>query len=1116
VTCSVVGRTYPGRALDGATLVGPTPAGFYPYRSVDATAGDYISPGAAGLTYYGGYGERPYPTTDPSGGTGGGFFFRNYGAVVPSFPLGHGDGGCPVGNPDKVKVFLVGPGTARVWMESASTSDVLVWSVETPDPLDASTDVWTLLSTTAGTYPSTTVEVPDDGICLHVVLVRDYGSLGGALLYGGFDWFPASAGAIGLDVYAIDPPGDSIRYLATLDGAFAKVVRPERNATGSGQFSIRRDDPNATAEVLRQGNLVRVRVPAIDADYIFAFFIESLTTQVVSQDEGGGEVVEVAGRGAMAYFDWARWLAVSYVVPWWDSGWADLVAGEPPAGSLGHVALAAGTYRTFTFNSSGRVVYPAGSITTGGFSAFYDKRQARRWESGAPSAGARVTLVKLSTGAYAGTWVHPSDAGVTDVRASSVLGLRPEFGEIGASDVTQWWDSGWGTPPGGTAGRVAVPAGSFTTYTVSGGKITGKSVGALTTGGFSAWLDQIAALPFLHGSGRGHLLHISSGAYSGTWIHAAAAGLRVWVATEPLLSLVPGKVLWRVCQEAQAAGRPSHPMPLLSYAFTETVDTDGNDWLAGGGLQGVTAEVGDPYLDTLAKLTATGLIDVEMAPSLELRAWAQQGRDLTGDGTGGSVRFEKAANIASALSRERTDGPAATFTQVVGTDGWAQAELPDAADRVTRETSTQAETDDADSLAALGLADLLNRLRRSDAAGFPILVGDGTGYSAGRYLPGPPGSAHGDFWLGDLVTVHTGTGLEDYDEDAVAIAAITLSESEAGDLVVIPEVSSSLGAAEDAAYPGASGSSGGGSSTGSSGSGTTGVLSIDLSGYQETAERGLAGGYAALDGSALVPVPQLPRVELLTTSETDATKVLGADGSGGLAFVTVAGGGGGGADASHPMPLDSYAIDGTYGDDFTGASLSGSWTRRNFTSGAEAYQVGKAATYLRLATTGRSGGDGYFRAAPAGDWTLAMAYIARNYDVANNQVMMLGLACVDTSGNGVVATLGNNTPNAFEILNVSAYTSYGGSYIEAGIPGAAPNVSYLNGAQTAFVKTWLRLRKSGTSYYVAFSLDGEAWGVESGPLSASFTVDRVGIIVPPLASTGTNTYFDVDWFNKIA
>lgn len=218
----------------------------------------------------------------------------------------------------------------------------------------------------------------------------------------------------------------------------------------------------------------------------------------------------------------------------------------------------------------------------------------------------------------------------------------------------------------------------------------------------------------------------------------------------------------------------------------------------------------------------------------------------------------------------------------------------------------------------------------------------------------------------------------------------------------------------------------------------------------------------------------------------------------------------------HPYPLDGYAIDATYGDDFTAASLNTTlWTRRNFTSGAETYQVGAAATYLRLDTTSRVVGDGYFQTAPSGDWTFAMAYINHYY---NASTCGWGITVVDTSGNGVGIISNYSAPRAALLIKITTYTTYASVYVEQGLTGTNPNVHQWNtNTEPNDRKIWQRLRKSGTNYYFSASLDGEVWGPESDALAWTGTVDRIGMMFSPLAGAGAaGLFIDVDWFNKIA
>lgn len=210
-------------------------------------------------------------------------------------------------------------------------------------------------------------------------------------------------------------------------------------------------------------------------------------------------------------------------------------------------------------------------------------------------------------------------------------------------------------------------------------------------------------------------------------------------------------------------------------------------------------------------------------------------------------------------------------------------------------------------------------------------------------------------------------------------------------------------------------------------------------------------------------------------------------------------------------PLDQYALDGTYGDHFTAASLSGSWTRRNFVSGNETYQVGKNQTYLRLACGARAAGDGYLQTAPGSDWTIAGAFIARNY--ANN-VPGIGLTVLNSSGTGVACNLYSN-PLAFILYSVTTYTTYSGSFVAVG----GGSTMFNSTSDWNNRKMWMYLRKSGTNYYAAYSVDGEIWSPETAAFSWAGTVDRVGFGFGPLGNVqgaSSAAVVDVDWFNKIA
>jgi hypothetical protein len=564
-------------------------------------------------------------------------------------------------------------------------------------------------------------------------------------------------------VVIISDPDDV--ELATLTEAFDVSIRVEHNNTGTGRFSINRNSAEATAAVLTPGNYVRVKVPQIDPDAVFGFFLEAGDFKLVSSDEEGGEVVTFEGRGGLAYWDRAIWLNESFLVQWWPA-YIETAHGPPPAGTLGAVALAPGNYRRYSV--SGRTITGHTDFTTAlGFSSYYDSR--RRYTN---ASGYTVTLVHLTTGAVSGWYVKPYGAGVTEYVKKSQYRYGPSIA-----------------------------------------------------------MDLIST------------------------------------------NQTPGEVVYTMYQEATDADRPEHPIPLMTIDFTDTLDSDGNPWTMIEAVTGLSAELGEDFLSTLGKLVNLGVVDVRMGPDLDMHAYNSYGRDLHGSVLGsGVVRFAKGLNIADELVREYTDSPVGTFAEVLGnTDGViARAFLISSPPRPPREISVRGDTDDIDALEALGGAELTNRLLHSDAIGFAVatpIIGQ-EDPDNGLYLPGPPGSARGDYWVGDLVTLHTGSGEHDFDETTVRIAAITMTFSDANDLRVVVEVNSGFGGYQD------NGGTGGHST---STTGSTQTLS-DL--YQLVSERDQPFGYPTLDEDGAIASSEIPDIyETTTNGGGDVIKAHGAMGA---------------------------------------------------------------------------------------------------------------------------------------------------------------------------------------------------------------------------------------------
>lgn len=539
-------------------------------------------------------------------------------------------------------------------------------------------------------------------------------------------------------------------FIGDLTDAFDVKLRIELNGTGTGQFSVNRYSPDATAALLTPGNYVRVTIPQIDPDPIFGFFLESGDFGLVSKQEAGGENVSFIGRGGLAYWERAIWLAESFLIPeWWpahlpDPDPEDIGALVVPAGRYRHYVVSGTTYTSFTREY------------TGGFSAYYDRR--RKYTP----AGAMVTageparwLVRLSSGAYSGEYLSPFEGSIRDYRKKSPY-----------------------------------------------------------TEGPSVLMSSVSP------------------------------------------DSMPGEVIYQMYQEAIHADRPVHPLAGMTIDFTDAVDSDGSAWNATDALQAVSAQLGDDYLSTIAQLVNTGAVEVVMGPDLDMHAYNVFGRaKQNATFAAGKVRFVKGVNIADELKRQYTDTPIGTWAEVIGNiqGAVAQVDLPSAGARPPREISVRGDTADTVALEQLGLAELEARQLHSDATGFAVdtpIIGLEDELT-GKYLPGPPGSARGDYWVGDTVSVHTGSGEHDFNNATLRIHAISMEFSEAGDLRAVVEVNSSLGGLTPPRRQGV------GAAGRSPGAGFTSGSFGDLSdSYVPLTDRGAVDGVATLGPDGLIPSDQ--------------------------------------------------------------------------------------------------------------------------------------------------------------------------------------------------------------------------------------------------------------------
>ena len=188
------------------------------------------------------------------------------------------------------------------------------------------------------------------------------------------------------------------------------------------------------------------------------------------------------------------------------------------------------------------------------------------------------------------------------------------------------------------------------------------------------------------------------------------------------------------------------------------------------------------------------------------------------------------------------------------------------------------------------------------------------------------------------------------------------------------------------------------------------------------------------------------------------------------------------ATSSRPFLDTENAIDGTYGDDFDGASLDARWTLKGRSAGDCAFQLG-GGSWMDL-TLDTTQAEGYLQTAPGGDFTLTWAGSLTPTGSTTVDAEMVGPVIVDTNGSGIGVHFYYNSPGLY-LSSISTYSYAAMRYI-LGL-GAY-------GYTSAGIKMWLQINKTGTNYKGRFSYDGYTWSAWTTAYSDAFTVDRVGVL----------------------
>lgn len=293
-----------------------------------------------------------------------------------------------------------------------------------------------------------------------------------------------------------------------------------------------------------------------------------------------------------------------------------------------------------------------------------------------------------------------------------------------------------------------------------------------------------------------------------TYLRRAVLDFTQYLGTTELIDLTEGLWRWdtetegniirRIIDEAQnrdlsgegivrVGTRPSDPIPLLERTFDANVDTDGTSW-GDEQLEGnYTATIGSSVYDEVLRFAQMGFLQVEMEPGyiIDARRNDRADADKTGAFGAGNIRFEKAVNIATDLSRRALGRRYGSDAIVRGYGTYARAAVTPSPASWVQEVYAEFPSDTAATLERAGEGLLGFSQDAQDGIQLevtPPLTGDASNEATGLYWPGPNWTSNGLYWVGDLVTLHTGSGEVDYNAVSFRLVGITLREDPAGGL----------------------------------------------------------------------------------------------------------------------------------------------------------------------------------------------------------------------------------------------------------------------------------------------------------------------------------------------
>lgn len=220
--------------------------------------------------------------------------------------------------------------------------------------------------------------------------------------------------------------------------------------------------------------------------------------------------------------------------------------------------------------------------------------------------------------------------------------------------------------------------------------------------------------------------------------------------------------------------RLSNALPDLVMDFDNVLDSSGAPWdLYDGAFY---TRVKTRVLDVILELVGKGL-DVQMrgGRQLTLSAFNSYGRDFRGVAFGpGVIRFEHGVNIANPARRAIEAALNGSRALVGSGDVYAAVNSP-VPWHVRRSVGLDSDAEDPAALAIDGEANLRAREAGSDVPALKVRYGNDPGN--GLYMFGPP-EVGGDAWVGDLVTIHRGSGPKQWNNADARIEAIQFDLTE--------------------------------------------------------------------------------------------------------------------------------------------------------------------------------------------------------------------------------------------------------------------------------------------------------------------------------------------------